>query len=218
MPATSEPNPHPIVQLRNATVTSDDGTELLRVDSLDILPGEVISITGASGAGKSCLLRLLSGVAAPGTTHAGDITMAEKTSLIMQDPLGALNPLVRCDRQVRLMGGPNSDPAAALSACGLDPALGKRYPMELSGGQRQRVAIASALAAGPSLLLADEPTASLDPIATLEVLEALRALRQRTHAALVVATHHQGVANSLCSRHLVVTDGQVHDSAEVAAA
>lgn len=85
--------------------------------------------------------------------------------------------------------------------------------MRLSGGQRQRVAIAAALAAdpAPALLLADEPTSSLDPIATLEVLDALTSLHHGADTAIVIATHDLGVARKIATRHLLVEGGEVHE-------
>ena len=85
--------------------------------------------------------------------------------------------------------------------------------MGLSGGQRQRVAIAAALATkpSPSLLLADEPTSSLDPIATLEVVDALRKLHERTQTAIVIATHDEGVARKIATRILYLESGTVEE-------
>lgn len=230
-----ETSSSPIVSIRDARVlasvfdgassketNTEESKQLLAVDKLEIFPGELISITGESGAGKTMLLRLLCDTAAPGTVIEGDIEVPAKTSLIMQDSLGALNPLVRCDKQVRLMcsrensASSDSSVAKAFEACGVDAKLAHRYPLQLSGGQRQRVAIAGALASRPQLLLADEPTSALDPIATLSVVDALKALHRATNAAVVVSTHDLGVARKLCTRHLRVEDGKVYETAMVA--
>lgn len=201
--------PTPIVSIRHARVVAQ--SPLLTVDKLEIYPGELISITGESGAGKTMLLRLLCNTAAPGTTIEGEIVVPKRTSLIMQDSLGALNPLVRCDKQVKLMCSGNKTATDAFEACGINATLAHRYPLQLSGGQRQRVAIAGALASKPALLLADEPTSALDPIATLGVVDALKALHSSTGAAVVVSTHDLGVARQLCTRHLRVVDGRVYE-------
>lgn len=191
----------PIVSLRDESSYVGDA-KLLHIEKLDIFPGDIISVMGQSGAGKTTLLRALTKAAAEAGKH---------TSFILQDTLACLNPLVRCDRQVRILAG--RDGADALSACGITPELAHRYPMELSGGQRQRVAIAASLAStpAPALLLADEPTSSLDPIATLEVLGALQSLHDGTSTAIVIATHDVGVARKIATRHLYVSGGEVSE-------
>lgn len=155
------------------------------------------------------LLRALCGATTPGIVVTGEITRARRTALIMQDSLGSLNPLVRCDKQVRLMATSNQVAERALANCGITSELGHRYPLELSGGQRQRVAIAGALASHPELLLADEPTSELDPIATLAVIDALDAFHEATGGAVVISTHSRGVARRLGTRQLHVADGKV---------
>lgn len=138
-----------IVRLRDVDVSAGE-QNVLHIDKLDIFPKDIVAVMGQSGSGKTSFLRILS-------------QQGLRTSFIMQDTLACLNPLVRCDRQVRILA--HDSGFDALEACGISREQAHRYPMELSGGQRQRVAIAAALAMkpSPSLLLADEPTSSLDP-------------------------------------------------------
>ncbi|ALU21936.1 ABC transporter ATP-binding protein [Corynebacterium pseudotuberculosis] len=199
----------PIVSVRGLTIATSSGTTLLSVDKFDIFLGDKIAITGRSGSGKTMLLRALCGATTPGIVVTGDIRRARRTSLIMQDSLGSLNPLVRCNKQVRFMAASKQVAEQALTSCGITGELGRRYPLELSGGQRQRVAIAGALASHPELLLADEPTSALDPIATLEVIDALDTFHESTGGAVVVSTHTMGVAKRLGTRQLHVADGKV---------
>ncbi|AEG82178.1 hypothetical protein CULC809_01646 [Corynebacterium ulcerans 809] len=199
----------PIVSVRGLTIATASGAVLVSVDKLDIFLGDKVAITGRSGSGKTMLLRALCGATTPGIVVTGEMTRARRTALIMQDSLGSLNPLVRCDKQVRLMATSKQVAEQALASCGIAGELGHRYPLELSGGQRQRVAIAGALASHPELLLADEPTSALDPIATLAVIDALEAFHEATGGAVVISTHSPGVAKRLGTRQLHVADGKV---------
>ncbi|WP_318155906.1 ATP-binding cassette domain-containing protein [Corynebacterium amycolatum] len=186
-----------IVRLHDVDVLAGD-LNVLHIDKLDVFPKDIIAVMGPSGSGKTSLLRTLS-------------QQGLRTSFIMQDTLACLNPLVRCDRQVRILA--RNSGFDALEACGISREQAHRYPMELSGGQRQRVAIAAALAMkpSPSLLLADEPTSSLDPIATLEVVGALRKLHERTQTAIVIATHDERVARKIATRILYLESGTVQE-------
>lgn len=199
----------PIVSMRDVAIETDGGVRLVHVDELDIFRGDTIAITGRSGSGKTMLLRALCGASTPGIRVRGSIQRAQRAALIMQDSLGSLNPLVRCEKQVRLMAGDPHAARQALADCGITPELARRYPLELSGGQRQRVAIAGAIASNPKLLLADEPTSALDPVATLAVVDALRAFQSATGGAVAISTHSMGVARRLGSRRFHVAEGKV---------
>ena len=96
---------------------------------------------------------------------------------------------------------------ALLQQVGLT-ARAKLRPSELSGGERQRVAIARALCNKPDILIADEPTGSLDRKGSLAIMEILRELHDRTGAALLVVTHDPSVA-SYCDRHIEIVDGRI---------
>jgi peptide/nickel transport system ATP-binding protein len=142
--------------------------------------------------------------------------------LVLQDPLGALNPRhtvyesvaegLRVHRLVAKSGKSETElVAAALASAGLRPpeTLFLRYPHELSGGQRQRVLIAGALAVQPSLLIADEPVSSLDASIRGEILALLLTLREQFGLGVLVVTHDLGLAWNIADRIAVMYLGRV---------
>ncbi|WP_448851060.1 ATP-binding cassette domain-containing protein [Corynebacterium sp. 335C] len=196
------------VHVRDAAVTAGE-TTLLSVPELVIRRGERIAVTGPSGSGKTTLLRLLAGLVAEPLAVEGSVERHGTVGFVAQDSLGSLNPLVRCRRQVALVAGSEERADEALRACGITDEQARRHPLRLSGGQRQRVAIAAALSRDPDVIFADEPTSSLDSIATLAVADALREATVRTGAALVVSTHDMGVAKRVADRVIRVEHGAI---------
>lgn len=188
----------PILQLEETPITIG-GQLLFRAPALTLLPGDTLSVIGTSGCGKTTLLRRIAA-----TARAAGV----RTAMIAQDSLAALNPLVRINKQVALMGVSPTEATTLLHSCGIQPELLRRFPQQLSGGQRQRVAIAMAVAARPHLLLADEPTSSLDPMITQDIITLLTDVVQRTQAVLVLSTHQHGVAKATCHRHLRITNSE----------
>ena len=89
------------------------------------------------------------------------------------------------------------------------------YPAQLSGGQKQRVAIARALANNPKVLLCDEPTSSLDPKTTTEVLQVLRHIKETLGVTIVIVTHEMDVVKSICEHVSIMKDGQLVDSFKI---
>jgi ABC-type glutathione transport system ATPase component/ABC-type dipeptide/oligopeptide/nickel transport system permease subunit len=191
--------------------------------SFDVRAGEVLAVVGASGGGKSTLARLLSGLDRPdrGTVYvAGDD--AHRVQMVFQDPFASLNPARRVRhhlaRPLRLHGGPQDlDPRieSLLASVGLPPAIARRFPHELSGGQRQRVALARALAAGPRLLIADEPTSMLDASLRAELLALLRELADERGLGVVLVTHDLPSAASIADRVLVLRRGRVVEAGPI---
>ena len=197
--------------------------------------GGTLGIVGESGSGKSTLALALMGLLPPGLTAAGTarfegrdlIAMREpelcrirgaRIGLVFQEPLTALNPAMTAGAQIveglRLHGrlGRNEAKAEALRL--LDrvrmPDAARKidaYPHELSGGQRQRVALAMALAPGPSLLIADEPTTALDATIQAEILDLLADLIRERAMALILISHDLGVVARACDRILVLYAG-----------
>ncbi|EFV91811.1 Dipeptide/oligopeptide ABC transporter, ATPase component, partial [Dietzia cinnamea P4] len=193
----------------NAGETAVDGV------SLRVEPGRVVAIVGPSGAGKSSLLDACAGLVAPGSVVAGRIELGGSgvgghsrgvTGHVPQTAADAFTPTRHIRGQLEEAiagaaargsatgtgsvpaGGP-TDVAALCRLVGVDPALADRYPHQLSGGQLRRMAIAVALGTWPSVLLADEPTAGLDPALALAVLRQLRRLADDTGVAVLLATH-----------------------------
>ncbi len=202
--------------------------------SFDLQAGEIVSLVGESGSGKSTIGRVLlrmqtavaGAVALQGEAvdvrsgRGAPLRFRQRVQMVFQDPYASLNPVHRVLHHVArplLLHGQatRSDvrqkAIALLEAVGLGPAEAylDRYPHELSGGQRQRVAIARALAPKPMLLVADEPTASLDVSVRMEVLELLRDLQQQQGLGVLLITHDLAGARFISDRVVVLYAGQV---------
>jgi putative ABC transport system ATP-binding protein len=223
MSATPTP---PAVQLSGVSHAYGP-TQALRDVSLTVAPGEVLAVTGPSGSGKSTLLLLAAGVlrAQTGRVTVGGSELSElneaararlrrrSIGLVLQ--FGQLVPdlplLDNVALPLLLEGHEPRDARAAaagwLDRVGLDvdPAL---LPAALSGGQAQRAAIARALISGPAVVLADEPTASLDPVAGRELLDLLVDTTTAAGGAVVVVSHDNVVA-ARADRELRLAGGAV---------
>ena len=199
----------------------------LRGIDLRVQPGELLALTGPSGSGKSTILNLCGLIDTP---DSGDIILGGKVvndldevqrTLLRRDALGFvfqnfnLVPVMtvaeNVDYPLFIAGVPaaerRSRVAAQLEAVGLLEHAGHR-PDALSGGQRQRVAVARALVKRPRLVIADEPTASLDSHTADQVLELMRELGHAEGAAFVIATHDSRLS-SRCDRVLGLLDGRL---------
>jgi peptide/nickel transport system ATP-binding protein len=146
-----------------------------------------------------------------------------KIAFIPQEPAQALNPVLTVGVQLTdiVRAHLSLDRKAArkaseqsLADVGLSPVdrIYSSYPHQLSGGQRQRVTIAQALLCGPSLLIADEPTSSLDPIVQREVLCLIRSLQQRHGFSLLLISHDPYVVAEMVERIVVLRQGRIVDS------
>lgn len=221
----SEPVP-PLVTLRDVTKTYRDGNvrALDRV-SLEIPAGQFVSIVGPSGCGKSTLLHLIGALDAPtsgevlfrGTPLSAirdlDRLRSREIGFVFQTFYLLPNLTARENVQVPMIGDGQPDSARVARADRLLGLVGladraDHIPGQLSIGQRQRVAIARALANGPALILADEPTGSLDSRSGGEVMDLLGALRAEHGTTLVVVTHDAAVA-ARASRTIRMLDGRV---------
>ncbi|ROP64496.1 peptide/nickel transport system ATP-binding protein [Curtobacterium sp. PhB130] len=208
--------------------------------------GEVVAVVGESGSGKSMTAMTAMGIAPEGARASGTIRLAgvdvltageqrlrevrgRRVSMIFQDPSAALNPVFTIGFQLAeaVRRADASLDRSAVRERSLDllravevPEPERRlgqYPHELSGGQCQRVMIAMALAADPELLIADEPTTALDVTVQAEVLDVLRALRERTGTAILLITHDMGVVADIADRVVVMRRGQVVESGTASA-
>jgi peptide/nickel transport system ATP-binding protein len=202
--------------------------------SFGLYRGAVVALVGESGSGKSTVARLLAGQEHP---TGGSIRLdgepvemssrrafrqhKSKVQLVFQDPFSSLNPVhtvqYHLERPVKLHRGTRSsdetarEVTALLEQVRLTPA-GKflpKFPHELSGGQRQRVSFARALAARPSVLLADEPVSMLDVSIRLEMLSLLDDLRRRFQLALLYITHDIASARYFADEVLVMYGGEI---------
>jgi ABC-type dipeptide/oligopeptide/nickel transport system ATPase component len=212
--------------------------------SFTVAPGETLGLVGESGSGKSVtaysILRLLQ---PPGQVIAGRIvfeghdllTLSEsemravrgaRISLIFQEPMTALNPVMRVGDQIAEAltahhAARRSEARARavelLAAVRIpDPSRRVRdYPHQLSGGMRQRVMIAIALACRPPLVIADEPTTALDVTIQAQMLELIRQLREEFGLALLLITHDFGVIAEMADRVAVMRGGKIVEEGPV---
>jgi oligopeptide/dipeptide ABC transporter ATP-binding protein len=210
---------------------------VVRDVSFDVSAGEAFGLVGESGSGKSLTLRSILGLLPPGARASGVIRYGDRSLLdlgareyqrlrgstigmVFQDPMTALNPVVRVrDSVAQVIQAHNriDRGAARRQAVELMERVGIRdaarrclsYPHQFSGGMRQRVVIAMALAAHPSLLLADEPTTALDVVVQNEILRMLDRLRREDGMTLVLVSHDFGVVAGLCRRVGVMYAGEL---------
>jgi len=211
--------------------------------TLDIRPGEILGLVGESGSGKSvtlrAILRLLRGAATvSGQIHfkGEDLLNAPERrmqqlrggsiGMIFQEPMTALNPVLTIGLQIEetlAAHGLRQGRARRASAIELLRQVGipspqsrlGAYPHEFSGGMRQRAMIAIALAASPTLLLADEPTTALDVTIQDQILKLLKRLTSELGMAMILVTHDLGVVAETCDRVTVMYAGRVAETAPV---
>jgi putative ABC transport system ATP-binding protein len=200
---------------------------VLRGVSLAVVAGETVSVVGPSGSGKSTMMMVVGGLERP---SAGRVIVdgadlggldedalarfrRERVGIVFQSfhLVPTMNALENVAIPLELAGRRD---AFAAAAAGLDAVgLGHRllhYPGQLSGGEQQRVALARAFAAGPRLLLADEPTGNLDTATGRLVIDLLFALQERHGTTLLLITHDAGLA-ARCDRTVRLADGRVAD-------
>lgn len=189
--------PAPVLSLRLTRGGYGTGAPVLGALDLTLHPGETLGIMGASGVGKTTLVRIIAGLH---RQFSGTRQVTGRLAMVFQEPLllpwrSALANLVLTTRCTAAQA------RQALADVGLS-GLEARYPGALSLGQQRRLALARAFAASPELLLLDEPFVSLDATTHAEMLDLFRRLRARAGVATVLVTHSAAEATALCDRVL----------------
>jgi len=223
-----------MIRVRDLTVRYA-GQAVLQDVSFDLQAGECLVVTGSSGCGKSTLARVLTGLIPnvipaemSGTVQVAGLDLSAHTpaeisacvGTVFQDPSTHLFHLRVADEVAfgpQNLGLPPDEIRErvrwAMEALGLTE-LAERKPSDLSGGQKQRLAIASALAMRPSVLVLDEPTASLDVPGTRSVVAALEELRRKFGLTIVMMEHRLAEVRNLADRVLILDQGRVVASGE----
>jgi putative ABC transport system ATP-binding protein len=227
----SEPAPSPatpIIAVEHVfkSVTDSTGTlDILRDIDFRLAPGETVAIVGASGSGKSTLLSIIAGLDTPtrGTVRLGGQDLfalsedgraalrAQKVGFVFQSfqLMGNLTALENVMLPLELADRSDARKAATemLKHVGLGQRLG-HYPKVLSGGEQQRVALARAFVMQPAVLLADEPTGSLDFATGETIMQLMFDLNREQGTTLVLVTHDRGIAQR-CERVISIEAGRV---------
>ncbi|MFB6364326.1 dipeptide ABC transporter ATP-binding protein [Paenibacillus elgii] len=226
-------------QLSVSFYSRDREVEAVRNVSFEVRKGETLGIVGESGSGKSVtartIMRLLP--SPPSMVKGGEIlfqgqNLAYKTEqemeqirgreigMIFQDPMSSLNPTMRIGKQIEeslIKHRKLSKTEARREAIEMLRMVGipysearyMQYPHEFSGGMRQRVMIAIALACRPSLLIADEPTTSLDVTIQAQILHQMKELQLKLGTSIILITHDLGVVAGMCDRVVVMKEGEI---------
>ena len=209
----------------------------LRNVDLNISKGSIVGVVGESGCGKSTLITsIIRQLDSNADIPNGSIEFEKqdllklsldkmrnisgtKLSIVFQDPMSTLNPVLSIGRQ--MMDIQYRDKTSKkikkqrsidmLNKVGIpDPQSQlKQYPHELSGGMQQRVSIAMALQAGPSLLIADEPTTALDATLEVQILKLSKELQEEMGCSILFVSHHLGVIAELCDQVIVMYAGEI---------
>ncbi len=233
-----------ILDVDGLGVATRDGSPLVLDVSFRLGAGERLSLIGESGSGKSLTSFAALGLLPEGLTASGSVLLGgaqvvgarerdlvplrgNVASMVFQEPLTALDPLMRLGAQVaepiRRHLGLRGDALRQAVLSALEEVrlpeperIARAYPHEISGGQRQRVAIAAALACRPELLIADEPTTALDVTVQADVLALLDSLVAERGMALLFVSHDLAVVSRMTDRALVLRAGHVVEEGPIA--
>jgi ABC-type dipeptide/oligopeptide/nickel transport system ATPase component len=232
----------PLLEVRDLSVRFGD-SEAVRDVSFAIGEGESLGLVGESGSGKSVTSLAVMRLLAPQATVSGSIRYAgedllalndeqiralrgARISMIFQEPMTALNPVMRIGDQIAEAALAHSDATRKQAAAAAVEAMrevsipdperrAREYPHQLSGGMRQRVMIAMALVNRPQLLIADEPTTALDVTIQAQILELLRDLRRKHNLAMLFISHDLGVVSQIVDRIAVMYAGRILEMGSV---
>jgi peptide/nickel transport system ATP-binding protein len=225
----------PVLQLEDLVVAYPGSADhTLDGLTLSLQRGERLALVGPSGCGKSTVAKAVLGLLPEGSRSQGRLELmgsdprrlrrgalnrlrGEAVGLVFQDPMTRLNPLITIGDHLRdTLSAHGAQAARAeelLQRVGIGPERMNSYPHQFSGGMRQRVAIALAMALQPPLVIADEPTTSLDVAVAGQVMAELTALCQEAGSALLLITHDLAMAGRWCQRMAVMQDGRLLEEA-----
>tara|TARA_B100000949_G_scaffold128269_1_gene113154 strand:- start:2017 stop:2985 length:969 start_codon:yes stop_codon:yes gene_type:complete len=229
-----------VLRIRDLSVNyqTDRGVlEAIRHVNLDIPKGSIVGVVGESGCGKSTLITsIIRQLDDNADIPNGSIEFEKqdllklsldkmrnisgtKLSIIFQDPMSTLNPVLSIGRQMidiqyrdKISKKRKKQRSIdMLTKVGIPDPRNQlnQYPYELSGGMQQRVSIAMALQAGPSLLIADEPTTALDTTLEVQILKLLKELQEEMGCSILFVSHHLGVIAELCDHVIVMYAGEI---------
>ena len=213
--------------------------QAVRGVSFDVKRGETVAIVGESGSGKSVSIKAIMGILANNAIiedgvieyDGMDLTKVKEAEfheirgkrigLIFQDPLSALNPIMKIGKQITevllINDRKMTKEAAKERALELMRAVGipqpelrfNQYPFQFSGGMRQRIVIAIALAGDPEILICDEPTTALDVTVQAKILELINKIKEERHLSVIFITHDLGVVANMADRVNVMYAGKI---------
>ena len=223
---TENTNSHPLIETHGLTRIYGNGEEIRALDDVNLIieAGELLAVMGPSGSGKSTLLNMLGALDKPTDgnvlVNGQDLAKIKNKDQFRAQTVGFIFQLhnliptltARENVEVPMMGYASlrqrrKRSQELLEMIGLGDRM-RHLPNQLSGGQRQRVAVARALANNPSLVLADEPTGSLDSSAGRAIMQLIRDLNQEQGITFVVVTHDPAVARQT-NRVVVMADGKI---------
>jgi peptide/nickel transport system ATP-binding protein len=237
---------HAVLTVQQLTIALPKGADrphAIQQISFDVRQGEIVCLLGESGSGKSVIAQAAMGLLPPALRPvAGSIELlgedilrarperirklrGEKMAMVFQEPMTALNPIMKCGAQIDEMLSQHTRMAPAERRRRILEIFARvklpeperiyaSYPHQLSGGQRQRIVIAMALILKPALLICDEPTTALDVTTQAEILKLIRELQTENGTAVLFITHDFGVVAEIADRVVVLRLGEQIEQGE----
>ncbi len=204
------------IKIENLTKTFDDRTVLENI-SFEVASEEILAIVGFSGSGKSTILKLISGLIKPDsgkiTTNGGDIAMVFQYSALF-DSLNVFDNISFALQERKEFRGKYTEQqikdivSKNLETVGLE-GIEEKFPHELSGGMQKRVSFARAIVTEPKIILYDEPTAGLDPVASTVIEDYILRLRGETKSTAIVVTHQMSTITRCADRVIMLYGGKI---------
>ena len=217
-----------ILEIKNLNKSFENGFKLQNIN-FDIEEGEIVSLIGESGSGKTTISKMLVGlmkgegeILFKGQDILKNSQNNKKIQMIFQSPYSSLNPKYKI-RDIVLEGviyqktlkqGEDKDKYLQdiLAKVGLEKEVAEKYPNELSGGQRQRVGIARAIAVKPDLIIADEILTALDALTQIQIVELFQKLKKEDKISYLFISHDINVVKKISDRILIIKDGEIIES------